>query len=390
MIVGVPKETMTGERRVALVPGALAPLQKAGVVIRVEAGAGSSAGYPDDEYRAKGAELTDRAGVLAADVLVQVNGYGVTGAADDLAAYRDGQVVIAMLDPLGQPARVKQVAERGAIGFALELVPRTTRGQAMDVLSSMATIAGYKAVLMAADRLPRMFPMFMTAAGTLKAAKVLVMGAGVAGLQAIATARRLGAIVHGYDVRPVVKEQVESLGAKFVDLGLETAGSEDKGGYAKEQSEDFLRRQREAMTRVVADCDVVITTAAIPGKRSPILVTASMVEAMRPGSVIVDLGAERGGNCELTRCGDETIAHGVTIVGPTNLPSAVPFHASQMYAKNVANFLKLIVGKDGALSVNTADDIVSAMLACRGRDVVEPRLRAMLDLPALPQAAAAS
>jgi H+-translocating NAD(P) transhydrogenase subunit alpha len=391
MIVGVPKETVSGERRVALVPGALAPLIKAGATIRVEAGAGAAAGYPDDEYRAKGAELVDRAAVTAAEVVVQIATYGVSGAAADLMAYRDGQVVVGMADPLGSPIRIQEMAERGVIGFGLELVPRTTRGQAMDVLSSMATIAGYKAVLMAADRLPRIFPMFMTAAGTIKAAKVLVMGAGVAGLQAIATARRLGAVVHGYDVRPVVREQVESLGAKFVDLGvdlgLETAGAEDRGGYAKEQSEDFLRRQREAMTRVVADCDVVITTAAIPGKKSPVLVTAPMVEAMRPGSVIVDLGAERGGNCELTRSGEETVAHGVTIIGPLNLASAVPFHASQMFGKNVANFLKLLI-KDGALTLDLADDVVSSMLMCRAGDVVEPRLRSMLGMPPIVAAAA--
>jgi NAD(P) transhydrogenase subunit alpha len=386
LIVGVPKETMTGERRVALVPGALAPLVKLGLTIRVEAGAGQAAGYPDDEYRAKGAEIvSDRSQVFAADVLAQVDTSACNpqGAAD-LAAYRDGQVVIGMADPLSSFAQVAELAKRGVTAFGLELIPRTTRAQAMDVLSSMATVAGYKAVLMGASNLPRMFPMFMTAAGTLKASKVLVMGAGVAGLQAIATARRLGAVVYAYDVRPAVREQVESLGGKFVDLGLETAGAEDKGGYAKEQGEDFLRRQREAMTKVVADSDVVITTAAIPGKRSPILVTAAMVEAMRPGSVIIDLGAERGGNCELTVSGGETVAHGVTIIGPVNLPSSVPFHASQMFAKNLATFLKLLVSKEGALNIDTSDDIIAATLLCRGGEVVQPRLRELLGLPALP------
>jgi H+-translocating NAD(P) transhydrogenase subunit alpha len=377
MIIGVPKETLGGERRVALVPAALASLKKTGAVIRIEAGAGAASGYPDDEYVQRGAEVATRAEVFAADLLCQVATYGANPDGDaDLAAYRAGQVVIGMADPLGSPRRIQAMAARGVVGFGLELIPRTTRAQAMDVLSSMAMIAGYKAVLMAADRLPRMFPMSMTAAGTLKAAKVLVMGAGVAGLQAIATARRLGAVVHAYDVRAAVKEQVESLGARFVDLGLESA--EGKGGYAGEQSEDFLRRQREAMTKVVGDADVVVTTAAIPGKRSPVLVTAPMVEAMRPGSVIVDLGAERGGNCELTRSGAEHVAHGVTIVGPVNLASSIPFHASQMFAKNMATFLGLLIGKDGALKVDTADDIVAATLMCRDGEVVEPRLKASL------------
>ncbi|HLU68302.1 MAG TPA: Re/Si-specific NAD(P)(+) transhydrogenase subunit alpha [Kofleriaceae bacterium] len=392
MIVGVPRELVAGERRVALVPGALQPLVKAGATVLVERGAGEAAGYPDAEYQACGAELVaERAQVFArADVIAQVNTYAAAGeaASGDLARLRDGQVVIGLADPLGQAARVAELAGRGVTAFGLELIPRITRAQSMDVLSSMATVAGYKAVLMAANRLPRMFPMLMTAAGTLKPARVLIMGAGVAGLQAIATAKRLGAVVSGYDVRSAVREQIESLGGRFVDLGLETENLEDKGGYAREQSEEFLRRQREAMTRVVADSDVVITTAAIPGKRSPILVTAPMVEAMSPGSVIIDLGAERGGNCELTRPGEEIVEHGVTIVGPINVPSTVPYHASQMYARNLATFLKHLTSKEGALQIDTGDEITAGTLMCRAGEVVHPRLRDLLGLPALPAPAA--
>jgi NAD(P) transhydrogenase subunit alpha len=387
MLVGVPRERLEGERRVALVPAALAPLAKANVTFVIEAGAGEAAGYPDGEYRDKGAEISaDRAAVFArADVVAQVNIGGAAGAsgAADLPLYRDGQLVIGTADPLGSADKVAELARRGVTAFGLELIPRITRAQSMDVLSSMATIAGYKAVLMAASRLPRMFPMLMTAAGTLKPARVLVMGAGVAGLQAIATAKRLGAVVFGYDVRSAVKEQIESLGGKFVDLGLETANLEDRGGYAVEQSDEFLRRQREAMTRVVADSDVVITTAAIPGKRSPILVTADMVKAMAPGSVIIDLGAERGGNCELTRTGEEITQHGVTIVGPVNLPSTVPYHASQMFARNLATFLKHLISKEGALKIDTSDEITAGTLMCQGGEVVHPRLRELLSLPAL-------
>jgi NAD(P) transhydrogenase subunit alpha len=391
LVVGVPKETLPGEKRVALVPGALQPLVKSGIAVQVEAGAGAAAGYPDAEYTSKGAVVVpDRRTVFAqADVITQLNTYGAnpeTGRAD-LMLFKKGQVLIGMADPLGAFQRIKEIADRGVIGFGLELVPRITRAQSMDILSSMATIAGYKAVLIAAMHLPRMFPMMMTAAGTLKPARVLVMGAGVAGLQAIASARRLGAVVSGYDVRSAVKEQIESLGAKFVDLGLETGNLEDKGGYAREQSEDFLRRQREAMTKVVAGSDVVITTAAIPGKKSPVLVTADMVKAMEPGSVIVDLAAERGGNCELTQAGKEVVAHGVTITGPLNLASSVPYHASQMYAKNVVTFLKHITTKEGELKIDTADEITAGTLMCQDGQVVHPRLRELLGMPAMSPAA---
>jgi NAD(P) transhydrogenase subunit alpha len=387
MIIGVAKETLPGEKRVALVPGVLAPLIKGGATIQIEAGAGRAAGYTDQEYTEKGAVLVpDRRTLFSqADILAQVNTYGTNPDAGrgDLMLLRQGQVVLGLADPLGSPERTREMSKRGVTAFGLELMPRITRAQSMDVLSSMASIAGYRAVLIAAMELPRMFPMMMTAAGTIKPARVLIMGVGVAGLQAIATAKRLGALVSAYDVRPAVKDQVQSLGGKFVDLGLDTAGAEGAGGYAKEQSEDFLRRQREAMTKVVADSDVVITTAAIPGKRSPILVTADMVKAMGPGSVIVDLGAERGGNCELTQGGKTIVEHGVTIVGPLNLASAVPYHASQMYAKNVATFLQHLLDKEGKLVVDTSDEITAGTLLCQGGEVVHPALRGLLGLPAL-------
>jgi H+-translocating NAD(P) transhydrogenase subunit alpha len=393
-VVGAPKETLPGERRVALVPSVVSPLVKSGVTVQIEAGAGAAAGYPDKEYADKGVVVVpDRRTLFAgADVICQLNTYSANPDAGrgDLMLYKKGQVVIGMADPLIAYQKVKEMGDRGVTAFGLELVPRITRAQSMDILSSMATIAGYKAVLIAAMHLPRMFPMLMTAAGTLKPARVLVMGAGVAGLQAIASSKRLGAVVSGYDVRTVVKEQIESLGAKFVDLGLETGNLQDQGGYAKEQSEDFLRRQREAMTRVVAASDVVITTAAIPGKKSPILVTADMVKAMEPGSVIVDLAAERGGNCELTQAGKEIVVHGVTIAGPLNLASSIPYHASQMYAKNVVTFLKNITSKEGDLKIDTADEITAGTLMTQGGQVVHPRLRELLGMPALAPAAAAA
>jgi NAD(P) transhydrogenase subunit alpha len=394
MIIGVAKETLPGEKRVALVPGVLPSLVKRGAAVQIEAGAGAAAGYLDQEYADKGATIVpDRRTLFSqADILAQVNTFGANPEAGrgDLMLLRQGQLVIGLADPLSAPERARELSHRGVTGFGLELMPRITRAQSMDVLSSMASIAGYKAVLIAAMELPRMFPMMMTAAGTIKPARVLVMGVGVAGLQAIATAKRNGALVSAYDVRPAVKDQVISLGGKFVDLGLDTAGAEDKGGYAKEQSEDFLRRQREAMTKVVADSDVVITTAAIPGKRSPILVTADMVTAMSPGSVIVDLGAERGGNCELTQPGKTTIQHGVTIIGPLNLPSTVPYHASQMYAKNIATFLEHLIDKEGKLVVDTSDEITSGTLLCQNGQVVHPRLREMLGMPQLAAPAAAA
>ena len=380
MKIGVVKETFPGEHRVALIPASVPVLAKAGMEVLVESGAGVAAGFTDQAYIDKGAKIAgSRAEVFAADILAQVRSLGANLEAGitDLGLLRDGQVVIGFCDPLAQPAAAQQVAARGAMLFAMELIPRITRAQSMDALSSMATIAGYKAVLLAADALPKMFPMMMTAAGTISPAKVFIVGAGVAGLQAIASARRMGAVVEAYDVRPAVKEQVQSLGAKFLDLPLETAGAEDKGGYAKELDEAKLRKQREMMLKAMATNDVVITTAAIPGKRAPILVTAEMVAAMAPGSVIVDLAAERGGNCELTRPGQTVDVGGVKILGPENLPATVPFHASQMYAKNVATLLLHLV-KSGKLELNLDDEITRETLVTRGGEVVQSRVREAL------------
>jgi NAD(P) transhydrogenase subunit alpha len=377
MIVGVPKETFPGERRVALVPTALRPLIKAGLEVIVESGAGANAGYPDSVYADKGAKIaSSRDEVFAADIVVQVRGYGANpdeGKAD-VERLRSGQIVIGTFEPLTSIPAAKEVAAKGATLFAMELIPRITRAQSMDVLSSMATIAGYKAVLLAADNLPKMFPMMMTAAGTISPAKVFVVGAGVAGLQAIASAKRQGAIVEAYDVRPAVKEQIESLGGKFLELELEASDAEDKGGYAKAMGEEFYRKQREMMTKVVAENDVVITTAAVPGKKAPILITAEMVRGMNPGSVIVDLAAERGGNCELTRAGETVVEHGVTIIGPLNIPTTLPFHASQMYAKNVATFLAHLV-KEGKVELNMEDEITRDTMVCRDGELVNPAMR---------------
>jgi NAD(P) transhydrogenase subunit alpha len=457
LVVGVPKEIAPGERRVAMVPRAFAPLQKSGVELLVEAGAGEASGYPDVEYVEKGARLAATRDELfaAADVLLFVRVPGTWqdapadspgssipsgpsapptspatepsgAAAADLARLRPGQVVIGFTDPLALPAASRELAARGVTAFAMELMPRITRAQGMDALSSMATLSGYKAVLLAADALPRMFPMLMTAAGTVTPARVLVIGAGVAGLFAAATARRLGAVVSAYDVRPASREQVESVGAKFVSLPLETGGSEDRGGYAREMDADFYRRQRELMTGAVKEHDVVITTAAVPGKRAPVLVTRDMVAGMAPGSVIVDIAAERGGNCELTRPGETVVEHQVTILGPLNLAATVPYHASQLYARNVASFLSHLL-RDGqpagqagraaaagqaaretsatpataaprpapatqpaaaapatpaALPIDTADEITRETLVTRGGEVVHERVRQLLGLPA--------
>lgn len=382
MKIGVPRETFPGERRVALVPAGLAPLTKAGVEVVVEAGAGTAAGHTDDAYREKGATVADRAAVFAADIVVQVRALGANLEAGitDLGLMRRGLTVIGMCDPLGEPAAAQQMASQGVSLFSLELMPRITRAQSMDVLSSMATVAGYKAVLVAAETLPKMFPMMMTAAGTISPAKVFVIGAGVAGLQAIASAKRLGAIVEAYDVRPVVKEQIESLGAKFIELPIDTATSQDKGGYAKELGEETLRRQRELMLKTVAANDVVITTALIPGKPAPTLVTADMVRAMAPGSVIIDLAAERGGNCELTHPNRTIVDGGVTILGPTNLPATVPYHASQMFAKNVTTFLQHLL-KSGFPTLNLEDEITRETLVTRDGEVVLPRIRDLLSKP---------
>ena len=381
MRVGVPKETAARETRVALIPAGVATLKKAGLEVVVETGAGDAAGFPDTVFRDQGATIAPRAEVFgSSDILVEVRALPRTD------ALRAGQIVIGFADPLGSPQSVRDFAATGASLLSMELMPRITRAQSMDALSSMATIAGYKGVLLAANALPRLFPMLMTAAGTISAARVFVMGAGVAGLQAISVARRLGAKVEAYDVRPAVKEQVQSLGAKFVELPLESADAEDKGGYAKAQDESFYRRQREMMLKVVAANDVVITTALIPGKRAPILVTREMVETMAPGSVVVDLAAERGGNCELT-VPDEVVSHrGVTIIGPANPPALVPYHASQMYSKNITTFLLHLLGKDGAkqptLALSSDDEITRETLLTQGGDVVHSRVRELLSQPA--------
>ena len=383
MIVGIPRETYPGERRVAIVPAILPSLAKAGLEAVVETGAGTAAGYPDAGYVEKGARIaSSRAEVFrSADVVLQVRAYGANLDAGrvDLQLLRAGQVLVGPFDPLYAVEAVKEVASTGATAFALELLPRIARAQSMDVLSSMATVSGYKAVLLAADLLPKMFPMLMTAAGTVAPARVFVVGAGVAGLQAIATARRLGAVVEAFDVRPAVKEQIQSLGAKFVELPLEAADAEDAGGYARAQEEAFYRRQREVMARLVVQSDVVITTALIPGKRAPVLITAKMVAGMAPGSVIVDLAAEREGNCELTRPDATVVEHGVTILGPVNLPATVPYHASQMYAKNISAFLLHLV-KDKTIQVDMSDEITRETLLTRGGKVVHPRIREALGL----------
>jgi NAD(P) transhydrogenase subunit alpha len=383
--IGVVAESFPGERRVSMVPGAVAILSKAGAQVLMEPGAGIAAGFPDSEYIDKGVAIArDRAAVFAsADVILQVRSPGAnpTAGRSDLAELRRGQTLIGFGEPLTAVEAATELAARGVTFFAMELMPRITRAQSMDALSSMATVAGYKSVLIAANELPRMFPMLMTAAGTIAPARVLVIGAGVAGLQAIATARRLGAIVSGYDIRPAAREQVESLGARFVVLDLDSAKAEEKGGYAKAMGEEFYARQRELMAGVLAEHTVVITTAAVPGKKAPILITRAMVHAMAPGSVIVDIAAERGGNCELTRPGEQVVEGGVRILGPVNLPSDVPYHASQMYARNVATFLKYLL-KNGELQVDANDEIVRETLVTHGGDVVHPRVRELLGLAA--------
>src|SRR5947207_4044390 len=375
MLVGVPAETYPGETRVALTPAALPPLEKAGVEVLVERDAGLAAGFPDDEYTAKNGRTGTRDDVFAADVVLQVRtlGQNLERGRDDLGLLRDGQVQIGFSDPLAHPEAARDLAAKGVTSFSIELMPRITRAQSMDGLSSQATVGGYRAVLMAAESLPKMFPMMTTAAGTIAPARVLVVGAGVAGLQAIATARRLGAVVEGYDVRPAVKEQVESLGAKFVELDLETADTETAGGYAKEMGEEQLRRQREQMARVVAASDAVITTAQVQGKKAPMIVTADMVGGMAPGSVIVDMAAGQGGNCELSQPDQEVVERGVRIYGPTNLPAEAPFHASQMYSNNLQNFLLHLV-KEGELVIDPEDEIADGTIVTRGGEVVCARV----------------
>lgn len=388
MKVAVVKETFPGERRVAVVPAGVGALAKGGMTVAVEAGAGEAAGFSDDDYRAAGASICSRDDALAADVVLAVRTAGASGScwSSDRDRLRSGGVLIGLCDPLSSADACREAAERGTTLFALELVPRITRAQSMDVLSSQANIAGYRAVIVAAAALPRIFPMMTTAAGTLTPAKVLVLGAGVAGLQAIATAKRLGAQVSAYDVRPAVKEQVQSLGAKFVELPLETGESEAAGGYAKAMGEEFYARQRELLGKVVADSDVVICTALIPGQKAPVLVTADMVKRMRPGSVVVDLAAERGGNCEGSQPDATLVVDGVTILGPTNLPADVPFHTSQLYSKNLITFLTHLV-KVGLPDVPADDEISRDTLVARGGQLLHPKVRERAGLPPLDAAA---
>ena len=386
MIVGVPKEIYPGERRVALTPVVVPMLAKAGLEVAVEAGAGTAAGYPDTQYQEKGAKiLAERAAVFAqSDIVVQVLCHGAndkTGA-QDLPLLRRGQILIGFLRPLASAEAVQQVAQTGATAFAVELMPRTTRAQSMDALSSMASIAGYKAVIAVADALPKIFPMMTTAAGTITPSRVLVIGAGVAGLQAIATARRLGAVVSAYDVRPAVKEQVQSLGGRFVELAMETGDAQDARGYAKAQDEAFYAKQRELLGKVIAENDAVITTAVVPGKKAPVLVTEAMVKGMAPGSVVLDLAAERGGNCEVTKPGETIVAHGVTVIGLLNLAGTAPYHSSQVYARNLTSFLQNLV-KDGQVRPAESDDIIRDTLLTKDGEVVNARVREALGMPGL-------
>ena len=369
----------------ALVPLVVPALVKAGFEVVIEAGAGDEASYRDEQYAEKGAKIVaDRAAVFGmADIIVQVLCYGsndVTGK-DDLPLFRRGQVLVGFLRPFGSAEVLREIAEKGVTSFSIELMPRTTRAQSMDALSSMGTICGYKAVLMAAVTLPKIFPMLTTAAGTITPARVFVIGAGVAGLQAIATARRLGAVASAYDLRPAAKEQVQSLGGRFIELPIEAQDAEDARGYARAQDENFYNRQRELLGRVIAESDVVITAAVIPGKKSPVLVTKEMVRHMAPGSVIFDLAAERGGNCELTRTGETVVEYGITIIGTINLASRVPYHASQMYARNISAFLMHLV-KDGKLQLNLEDEIVRETLVTRDGEVVNERVREFFSMPA--------
>ncbi len=385
MIIGVPKETYPGEQRVALIPATLPSLKKEGMDVQIETGAGAASGYPDDAYAEKGGTIVSSRAQLfeAAQIIAQVRLLGANPeqGKTDLPLMQPDHVIVGMADALANPHGVRELTARRVRAFAMELMPRITRAQSMDVLSSMGTVSGYKAVLLAADALPKMAPMLMTAAGTVAPAKIFVIGAGVAGLQAVSMARRLGAAVEAYDVRPSVKEQVLSLGAKFVDLPLDTQDAEDKGGYAKAQDETFYQRQRELLTKVVAASDVVISTATVPGKKAPVLITADMVAGMTPGSVIIDLAAERGGNCELTQANQTVVVHGVTIIGTENLPSLVPYHASQMYSKNIATFLLHLV-KKGELKIDREDEITKGTLVTCDGDVVHPQIRELLGAPA--------
>ena len=382
MKLAVLKETYPGERRVALVPSAIKSLKKLGFDVFIEQDAGREAGFANDNYDEAGASVVSRSDCLKADVIAQIRCLGANKDAN-LADLRSGQILIGMCDPLGSTDSIQRAAEKGISLLGLELIPRITRAQSMDVLSSMACVAGYRAVILAAAELPKMFPLMMTAAGTLSPARVFVIGAGVAGLQAIATAKRLGAVVQAYDVRPAVREQVESLGGKFVELELDAGAAEDKGGYAKAMGDEFYEKQRALMASVVAESDIVITTAAIPGKQSPLLITEEAVKGMPDGGVIVDLAAERGGNCASSEPDEHVSIHGITVLGPTNLASEIPNHASQMFSKNVTTLVQHLV-TDGEINFDMSDEITSGTLACDKGEVLHPRLRDILGLDPLP------
>jgi len=386
VIIGVPKEIYPGDRRVALVPVVIPTLTKAGFEVHIQSGAGLEAGYPDSQYVDKGAKIVaDRAAIFAAaDIIVQLLCYGANdiNGKQDLPLFRRDQILVGFLRPFGSKDVVEEIAHSGVTSFSIELMPRSTRAQSMDALSSLATAAGYEAVLRAADHHPRIFPMLTTAAGTITPARVFIIGCGVAGLQAIATSRRLGAVTSAYDLRPAVKEQVHSLGGRFVELPIEAKDAQDARGYATAQGEDFYRRQRELLGKVVQESDVVITTAVIPGKKAPVLVTEEMVKGMAHGSVIVDLAAERGGNCEITEPGKTVVKHGVTVMGPINLANGVPYHSSMMYARNVTAFLTYLI-KDQKLTLNPDDEIMRETLLTRGGEIVQARVREFFQLPVL-------
>lgn len=384
MIIGMTKESQLNEHRVALTPQNVAALVAHGCTVLMEAGAGIAAEFTDESYCGAGAKIhTSRLKVIErADVLVQVNAAQFAGSANSIPLRR-GQWLIGMMDPLGAPEIIADLAEQDVTVLAMELIPRISRAQNMDVLSSMAMIAGYKSVLMAANLCSRIYPMMMTAAGTLNPVRLFVMGAGVAGLQAAATAKRMGAVVEAYDVRPAARDQILSVGAKPIELALETEAAEGKGGYAKAQGEEFLLRQRELMSEVLAEQDIVITTAAIPGAKSPVLITDEMVKKMKPGSIIIDLASERGGNCELTQHGETVVAYGVTIVGPENITATVPNHASQLYGKNIENLLRLLLNDTGEMTLDLDDEIIQDTLVCHQGLVCHSRLRTLLKLPEL-------
>ena len=380
MLVGVPKERAPRERRVALVPDGVKALARLGCEVAVETGAGLAAGFPDADYQAAGARIEPAGAALLghADLVVKVSPPIAVDGAHEIDRLRQGAFLVGFLRPLDEPALAAQLARQGVTSFALELLPRITRAQSMDALSSQNTIVGYQAVLEAAVSLGKFFPMLVTAAGTVSPARVLVVGAGVAGLQAIATAKRLGAVVEAYDTRPVVREQVESVGGRFVELDLDAGDAQDAGGYAKAQSEAFYARQRELLGEVARKCDVVITTALVPGMPAPRLIEEAAVARMRPGSVIVDLAAANGGNCALTRADEWVEAHGVRIFGPTNLASAIPFHASQMYSRNLTNFLGHLV-KDGKIALDLADELTSGPLLTHEGRITSERVRSLAE-----------